>query len=150
MIIIGINTAICNVNIIHLIILVTMRVMKAISTRLCRIMEQGGGDSLRFTWTVSPCTSSLVKMHTRTIYSNIYLQESHKDTDVDVFTKKLQQKTEKELEQLVTQQTSQSDSHEQASPSDQNKDGVQEIGGPKGPEPTRYGDWERAGRCSDF
>lgn len=25
-----------------------------------------------------------------------------------------------------------------------------EIGGPQGPEPTRYGDWERAGRCSDF
>lgn len=25
-----------------------------------------------------------------------------------------------------------------------------EIGGPAGPEPTRYGDWERNGRCSDF
>lgn len=25
-----------------------------------------------------------------------------------------------------------------------------EIGGPSGPEPTRYGDWERKGRCSDF
>jgi hypothetical protein len=25
-----------------------------------------------------------------------------------------------------------------------------EIGGPKGLEPTRYGDWETAGRCSDF
>jgi hypothetical protein len=25
-----------------------------------------------------------------------------------------------------------------------------ETGGPKGPEPTRYGDWERAGRCIDF
>ncbi|HUK60928.1 MAG TPA: DUF1674 domain-containing protein [Stellaceae bacterium] len=25
-----------------------------------------------------------------------------------------------------------------------------EIGGPKGPEPTRYGDWERGGRCTDF
>jgi hypothetical protein len=25
-----------------------------------------------------------------------------------------------------------------------------EVGGPKGPEPTRYGDWERAGRCVDF
>jgi hypothetical protein len=25
-----------------------------------------------------------------------------------------------------------------------------EIGGPKGPEPTRYGDWERKGRCFDF
>jgi len=25
-----------------------------------------------------------------------------------------------------------------------------EIGGPTGPEPTRYGDWEKNGRCSDF
>lgn len=25
-----------------------------------------------------------------------------------------------------------------------------EIGGPSGPEPTRYGDWERNGRVSDF
>ncbi len=25
-----------------------------------------------------------------------------------------------------------------------------EIGGPSGPEPTRYGDWERKGRCYDF
>ena len=25
-----------------------------------------------------------------------------------------------------------------------------EVGGPRGPEPTRYGDWERNGRCSDF
>lgn len=25
-----------------------------------------------------------------------------------------------------------------------------EIAGPKGPEPTRYGDWEKNGRCSDF
>jgi hypothetical protein len=27
---------------------------------------------------------------------------------------------------------------------------VREIGGPTGPEPTRYGDWEKAGRCIDF
>ena len=25
-----------------------------------------------------------------------------------------------------------------------------EIGGPPGPEPTRYGDWEKKGRCIDF
>ncbi len=25
-----------------------------------------------------------------------------------------------------------------------------EIGGAKGPDPTRYGDWERNGRCVDF
>ena len=27
---------------------------------------------------------------------------------------------------------------------------VAEIGGPEGPEPTRYGDWERNGICYDF
>lgn len=27
---------------------------------------------------------------------------------------------------------------------------VAEIGGPTGPEPTRFGDWEKGGRCSDF
>lgn len=26
----------------------------------------------------------------------------------------------------------------------------EETGGPEGLEPTRYGDWEKAGRCSDF
>jgi hypothetical protein len=25
-----------------------------------------------------------------------------------------------------------------------------ELNGPKGPEPTRYGDWEQKGRCTDF
>jgi hypothetical protein len=32
----------------------------------------------------------------------------------------------------------------------QQPDARQEIGGPQGPEPTRYGDWERKGRCIDF
>lgn len=27
---------------------------------------------------------------------------------------------------------------------------IEETGGPKGLEPTRYGDWEKAGRCIDF
>ena len=27
---------------------------------------------------------------------------------------------------------------------------AKEAGGPKGPEPTRYGDWERKGIASDF
>ena len=30
------------------------------------------------------------------------------------------------------------------------KKSIKEIGGPKGPEPTRYGDWEVKGRVSDF
>ncbi|MGE4658860.1 MAG: succinate dehydrogenase assembly factor 4 [Gammaproteobacteria bacterium] len=27
---------------------------------------------------------------------------------------------------------------------------AREIGGPQGLEPTRFGDWERGGRCIDF
>lgn len=30
------------------------------------------------------------------------------------------------------------------------KAGRKEIGGRKGPDPTRYGDWEKKGRCIDF
>jgi hypothetical protein len=37
-----------------------------------------------------------------------------------------------------------------ALPQEGAKAAIPEIGGPKGPEPTRYGDWERNGRCSDF
>ncbi|MBU6397844.1 MAG: DUF1674 domain-containing protein [Rhodospirillales bacterium] len=38
----------------------------------------------------------------------------------------------------------------QATPQPEAPKPPKEIGGPKGPEPTRYGDWEKNGRCSDF
>ena len=31
-----------------------------------------------------------------------------------------------------------------------NAQAATEYGGPKGKEPTRYGDWEKKGRCIDF
>ena len=34
--------------------------------------------------------------------------------------------------------------------SDNTSRSSKETGGPKGLEPTRYGDWERKGRCIDF
>jgi len=38
-----------------------------------------------------------------------------------------------------------------ASPTSRQIDGqVTEIGGPAGPDPCRFGDWERRGRCIDF
>lgn len=37
-----------------------------------------------------------------------------------------------------------------AAPAAPKTEAVAEEGGPKGPEPTRFGDWERKGRCSDF
>lgn len=33
---------------------------------------------------------------------------------------------------------------------DQTAKGPEELQGPKGPEPTRFGDWERKGIASDF
>ena len=37
-----------------------------------------------------------------------------------------------------------------ARPANKNPRKIKETGGPAGPEPTRYGDWERNGRCIDF
>ena len=37
-----------------------------------------------------------------------------------------------------------------AKPGEQPAQKPVEIGGPAGPEPTRYGDWEQNGRCTDF
>ena len=35
-------------------------------------------------------------------------------------------------------------------PSAETSTGAREVGGRKGPDPTRYGDWEKNGRCIDF
>ncbi|HED12500.1 MAG TPA: DUF1674 domain-containing protein [Gammaproteobacteria bacterium] len=40
---------------------------------------------------------------------------------------------------IAGESTEQPDSHQ-----------LKEIGGPAGLEPTRFGDWEKNGRCSDF
>jgi hypothetical protein len=39
---------------------------------------------------------------------------------------------------------------EQPVPDKASSQQTEEIGGVKGPEPTRYGDWEKNGRCTDF
>lgn len=42
------------------------------------------------------------------------------------------------------------DTGEQNTEDEDNSTKDEEQGGPKGPEPTRYGDWEKNGRCVDF
>lgn len=42
------------------------------------------------------------------------------------------------------------DQEKVSKPEDHKEEEIKEIGGPKGLEPTRYGDWEINGRCSDF
>lgn len=59
-----------------------------------------------------------------------------------------QETVKKQEKEEITHQDSQNE-EEDDDGLDLNKE-TGEIGGPKGPEPTRFGDWERNGRCSDF
>ena len=49
---------------------------------------------------------------------------------------------------MCTEDTEKNDAEEAKEPQPPEK--PKEIGGRKGPDPTRYGDWEKAGRCIDF
>jgi len=51
--------------------------------------------------------------------------------------------TESDIEQKQSAEPENLDKSEQSVPQ-------REVGGPKGKEPTRYGDWEKNGRCIDF
>lgn len=56
-------------------------------------------------------------------------------------------KTDSDHEALVSEQE---ESSGQSAPTDEKTDPPKEIGGRKGPDPVRYGDWEKNGRCIDF
>jgi hypothetical protein len=46
---------------------------------------------------------------------------------------------------MATEHTEKDDAEKQPTP-----EKPKEVGGREGPDPTRYGDWEKAGRCIDF
>jgi hypothetical protein len=68
------------------------------------------------------------------------------------------ERTTRESDQKTGQEVSPEDSNDTASPDDPaaadaasaTSEKVREIGGRQGPDPTRYGDWEKGGRCIDF
>lgn len=124
-----------------------MRALESIPLRLFRVLETCG-DSTRCALNVPRPGPSSLDVYLRCIHNTISIHGEKKSTESDIFTKKLQQRTERELEQLVDQRRRQS--AEYLDDGTEDKAGVKEYGGPKGPEPTRYGDWERAGRCTDF
>ena len=65
---------------------------------------------------------------------------------------RLDDQWEGKREAMEPQKTPESDNKEDPYapfPDDKNPE-TGEIGGPRGPEPTRYGDWERKGRVIDF
>lgn len=65
--------------------------------------------------------------------------------------------SDKSAGQAATATASQADAHGKAEPQIVEFESgpastaeQRELGGPQGPEPTRFGDWERKGRCIDF
>lgn len=59
-------------------------------------------------------------------------------------------KTSKVSEARSEKQNQQAGGAEQGNANVKNAQATKEVGGPKGLEPTRYGDWESKGRCYDF
>lgn len=56
---------------------------------------------------------------------------------------------DRKLDDIVKITTLSVDKHN-ASDAPTGKEQPKEIGGRDGPDPTRYGDWEKNGRCIDF
>ncbi|HET7370117.1 MAG TPA: DUF1674 domain-containing protein [Gammaproteobacteria bacterium] len=54
------------------------------------------------------------------------------------------------MDDSVKNESTASESSPEAEEKRDSAEPVKEHGGPKGPEPTRYGDWEKKGRCIDF
>ncbi|KFM77498.1 hypothetical protein X975_14777, partial [Stegodyphus mimosarum] len=55
------------------------------------------------------------------------------------------------LDQTQAEETADKEKPDPYAPFPDNRNPITgEVGGPRGPEPTRYGDWERKGRVSDF
>jgi len=74
----------------------------------------------------------------------------HRDLDQSV-VQRLQAQADKEAQMIANFNAKvNSEEHHQALKSAQQAEDISETGGPQGLEPTRYGDWERKGRCYDF
>ena len=71
-------------------------------------------------------------------------------TNRDLSKTKKYDKSNRNSKQLVTGGNFQSVVHEEKNDVDCRDKPTVETGGPKGLEPTRYGDWEQKGRCTDF
>jgi hypothetical protein len=79
------------------------------------------------------------------------------DVSADPFTAKLQRRTEEDLEQVLAAVAKRRAAPAAAAAGEEEEEEAElppargdEFGGPRGAEPTRFGDWEHGGRCSDF
>ncbi|XP_070500616.1 succinate dehydrogenase assembly factor 4, mitochondrial-like [Chironomus tepperi] len=112
-------------------------------------------SALRITKFINGTTSLRDITRSLTLSSQLLHDDHHKDDEklsprMKEFKEKLRQKTPiGKLDEIEGKHPYQEKEPLEAWPDNTNpKTG--EVGGPRGPEPTRYGDWERKGRVSDF
>ncbi|KAK9840950.1 hypothetical protein WJX81_002135 [Elliptochloris bilobata] len=115
-----------------------------------RLQEAHTAQCCRASLVPAAHSSGLCSAHTRQSSS-----AASSGAEPDPFTAQMQRRTEEELRALLEKHT------EDGEPGDEEEveeeelvSSTGEVGGPKGAytgaEPTRYGDWERGGRCTDF
>ncbi|KAF9616370.1 hypothetical protein IFM89_029624 [Coptis chinensis] len=92
-----------------------------------------------------PQSQLSILLNSRGIFTSFILQNQHQTPE------NLDNKKEEETDSETLKEKPEESLEEEG---DIDEYGVNrktgEVGGPKGPEPTRYGDWECGGRCSDF
>ncbi|KAK2446185.1 succinate dehydrogenase assembly factor 4, mitochondrial [Trifolium repens] len=112
------------------------------TTPFVRLLSTASNHSLLRTGSEQYLTRSVSNSVTRFLFSSS-THHHHNDNTV-------RDQTQTPKPQFLHDENKQEeDDDDDDDASDVNKE-TGEIGGPKGPEPTRYGDWERNGRCSDF
>ena len=99
-----------------------------------------------------PCCSGSLETFAGAEYGYCVVQNSLHSGTLRAMSESVSTSTHQELDNQRGQRES-ADAGQDATPVNEPR-GAQakkrEIGGPEGPEPTRYGDWERKGRCIDF
>ncbi|KAI9599508.1 hypothetical protein BDF19DRAFT_428951 [Syncephalis fuscata] len=121
------------------------------SPRFLARLATGAGRGTRL-----PITNNYYLIRTYTDYrprpGPIPLGDRTQQREFEALVREEAQKSEKEAEADLARLESQDDAS--AEKKDDGEDIVNEatgeVGGPKGAEPTRFGDWERNGRVYDF
>ncbi|CAJ2643343.1 unnamed protein product [Trifolium pratense] len=114
------------------------------TTPFVRLVSTASNHSLLRTGSQQHLTRSVSNSLTRFLFSSSIQHHNDNTVKDQTQTPKPQSLHDDYNKQSQTEQQQEDDDD-----SDVNKE-TGEVGGPKGPEPTRYGDWERNGRCSDF
>jgi len=114
------------------------------ATSFPRLLSTTASNPTLFRTGSEHLTRSVSNSVTRLLFSSSSSTQHHNDTTV-----RDQTQTSKPESQSQKEQEEEEEDDDDDDDIDMNKE-TGEVGGPKGPEPTRYGDWERNGRCSDF